>query len=88
MTSYHVQSLDDQFGSGGDCAKDDMRSAYEFAKKAKVGAEINCPVCDHAFTKRSYQQAFCSNNRKLRGGRNCKDRYHNIMTPRGLYGVI
>lgn len=85
--SYNIQTVEDRFGEQ-EFIKDDMQSAYEAAKEAAVGSRILCPVCDYAFIKRSYQQAFCSNNRKPRGGRNCKDRYHNTITPRGLYGRI
>lgn len=38
-------------------------------KDAKIGAVIKCPMCGKIFTKKSYQQKFCSNG--------CKVKYHN-----------
>ena len=46
---------------------------YEVAKATKTGSECKCPGCGSMFTKKSYQQAFCSN----KGRNNCKDRYWN-----------
>lgn len=37
---------------------------------------IRCPTCGKRFLKRSYQQAFCRN----KGKRNCKDRFHNLVS--------
>lgn len=36
---------------------------------AKIGAQLECPICKHSFTKKSYQQKFCSDR--------CKVYYHN-----------
>ena len=46
---------------------------YEVAKAAKVHTVCKCPVCSKDFTKKSYQQAFCSN----KGADNCKDSFWN-----------
>ena len=42
---------------------------YDLNKSAKVGSQLICPVCGQIFTKKSYQQAFCSTI--------CKDKYWN-----------
>lgn len=52
-----------------------MPSLYHKAKRAKVGSNIECPVCGRVFCKKSYQQAFCSN----KGPGNCKDVYWNTV---------
>lgn len=46
---------------------------YEVAKAAKVHTLCKCPTCSKEFTKKSYQQAFCSN----KGPGNCKDSFWN-----------
>lgn len=46
---------------------------YETAKTAKTGTTCTCPSCGSPFTKKSYQQAFCSN----KGRNNCKDSFWN-----------
>lgn len=52
-----------------------MRRLYEAAKASKVGMKVCCPTCSKMFTKKSYQQAFCSN----KGAQNCKDVYWNSV---------
>lgn len=42
---------------------------YKVNKLAKVGDQIECPVCHTRFTKHQWQQTFCSGT--------CKDRYWN-----------
>ena len=42
---------------------------YKNNKSAKVGTEIECPVCHKRFIKKSYQQAFCC--------KDCKDKFWN-----------
>ena len=42
---------------------------YKKNKKAKVGEQIECPVCYSKFKKIQYSQAFCCTH--------CKDKYHN-----------
>ena len=54
-------------------SKERMLTAYETAKAAKTGALCVCPTCKKQFTKKSYQQAFCSN----KGRNNCKDTFWN-----------
>jgi hypothetical protein len=53
---------------------------YSIAKRAAVGSRTVCGACGRPFVKRSYQQAFCRN----KGRGNCKDRYWNAVSPRGL----
>lgn len=36
---------------------------------AKMGEQLQCPMCGKRFVKKSYQQKFCTND--------CKVRYHN-----------
>lgn len=50
---------------------------YEAAKVAKVGQSCKCAGCLKDFTKKSYQQAFCSN----KGRGNCKDSFWNRAKP-------
>lgn len=50
---------------------------YEAAKAAKVGTACKCAGCLKDFTKKSYQQAFCSN----KGRGNCKDSFWNRAKP-------
>ncbi len=54
-------------------AKQQMLKLYETAKAARTGTQCICPSCAKPFTKKSYQQAFCSN----KGRNNCKDSYWN-----------
>lgn len=46
---------------------------YKNNKAAKVGTEIECPVCHTKFKKRQYSQAFCCTE--------CKDRFWNHHNP-------
>jgi ribosomal protein L37AE/L43A len=39
---------------------------YKNNKSAKVGTEIECPVCHKRFIKKSYQQAFCCGECKVK----------------------
>jgi hypothetical protein len=57
-----------------------MLGKYETAKAMKVGNQCKCPVCGKHFTKKSYQQAFCSN----KGRGNCKDAYWNNVSEERL----
>ena len=58
--------------------KSKRKIAYEANKKAKVGADIICPICGTKFVKRQYSQAFCC-------GR-CKDAYWNAKGDRHSVG--
>lgn len=49
------------------------KEIYERAKAAKTGDTCTCAGCGKGFTKKSYQQAFCSN----KGRGNCKDTFWN-----------
>ena len=56
---------------------------------AEVGATIECASCGRKVVKRSYQQRFCPP--VLKGKRKtypCKDKYHNIMNPRGKFAHL
>lgn len=59
-------------------AKSKRKTAYEANKKAKVGADITCPICGTKFVKRQYSQAFCC-------GR-CKDAFWNTKGDRHSVG--
>lgn len=43
---------------------------YKTNKKARVGTEIECPVCHTKFKKIQWSQAFCCTR--------CKDKFHNM----------
>lgn len=45
---------------------DEMRAKNGLAK---TGESLQCPMCGKRFTKKSYQQKFCTND--------CKVKYHN-----------
>jgi hypothetical protein len=61
-------------------SKERMLARYETAKAAKTGTVCTCPVCSKDFTKKSYQQAFCSN----KGRNNCKDLFWNRASEQRL----
>lgn len=50
---------------------------YEATKAEKVGTVCKCAGCLKDFTKKSYQQAFCTN----KGRGNCKDAFWNRAKP-------
>jgi hypothetical protein len=56
----------------------DMRSRYAVARRAEMGATIECPCCKKRIVKRTYHRVFCS-NQKTHGRKNCKDRYWNMV---------
>lgn len=53
------------------------KGLYKINKMAKVGQEIECPICHTKFTKKQYSQAFCSSQ--------CKDRFWNAKGDRHIY---
>ncbi|MDE6493085.1 MAG: hypothetical protein K2L50_00685 [Bacteroidales bacterium] len=53
--------------------KNRKKGLYRTNKEAKVGEEIECPVCHTRFKKRQYSQAFCCLH--------CKDTFHNRRQP-------
>ena len=55
-----------------------MKQLYKDNSKAKVGTIVECPYCHKRFYKKTYQQKFHSTK--------CKDKYWNIVNPRGIYG--
>ena len=54
------------------------KGLYKTNKMAKVGQEIECPICHTKFTKKQYSQAFCSSQ--------CKDRFWNAKGDRHRAG--
>jgi hypothetical protein len=60
-----------------EAALDVMRSRYDAARNAEVGATVECPCCRKRIVKRTYHRVFCS-NQKTHGRKNCKDRYWNM----------
>jgi len=52
------------------------KDLYEDATTAATGSTITCPSCGKAFTKNTYHNKFCS-NQKTAGKNNCKDWYWN-----------
>jgi len=73
------QALQEQLGWGDADVLDVDAAEQQRAvnRQAKVGTVIECPTCGRRFTKRSYQQVFCSN----KGRDNCKDRFWNRADP-------
>lgn len=66
-----------------------MQDRFADAGRAQVGATIECACCGRKIVKRSYQQKFCPPTGKGKGKRYvCKDRYHNIMNPRGKFAHL
>ena len=58
--------------------KNRKKGLYKTNKEAKVGEEIECPICHTKFVKRQYSQAFCCIK--------CKDKFHNMKSgDRHLY---
>lgn len=55
-----------------------MSKQYDKNSEAKIGSTIECPYCQKKFIKKSYQHKFCNTK--------CKDKYWNIINPRGIYG--
>lgn len=51
---------------------------YELNKKAKVGEQISCTVCETVFIKKQWQQVFCCPE--------CKDKYWNNKKDRHRAG--
>ncbi len=55
---------------------------YNLNKNAEVGCTIPCPICGNLILKNCYQKVFC--NKKKKGKSNCKDKYWNLINPRGI----
>ncbi len=53
-----------------------MKRTYENVMNAKKGDVIICPCCGKQLIKKSYQHKFCNTK--------CKDKYWNIINPRGI----
>jgi len=66
-----------------------MADRFEANSRAEVGATIECACCARKIVKRSYQQKFCPPIQKgKRKSYRCKDRYNNIMNPRGKFAHL
>lgn len=66
-----------------------MADRFRANGQAEVGATIECACCARKVVKRTYHQRFCPP--VLKGKRKtypCKDRYHNIMNPRGKFAHL
>lgn len=85
--SHNIQTIEDRESAqeSREYRLADLRTAHGNAKRAQVGEQITCPVCEHQFKKRAKHHAFCLNQYKKREGHNCKDRFNNIVNPRGVY---
>jgi len=89
--SEYLQSIDD-WGAEEDLRylreeklsseKKKMIRQYNLNKNAEVGCTIPCPVCGNLILKNCYQKVFCS--KKKKGKSNCKDKYWNLINPRGV----
>lgn len=77
VVGFHVDSEDELYDEierrDNELAKAGRLRIYEVTKAAKTGTACRCPSCGKTFTKKSYQQAFCSN----KGRNNCKDNFWN-----------
>ena len=84
----YYQDLDEDMWADHEAEREERRflaenvssKNYDAAKAAKVKTKVICAGCGNSFMKKSYQQAFCSS----KGRGNCKDRYWNIINPRGI----
>ena len=52
-----------------------MKNVYEENKNKSKGDVMVCPYCGKMIIKKSYQHKFCNTK--------CKDKYWNIINPRG-----
>lgn len=76
-----AEALDEALDARDDAPRiDTSPDLYNIAKQRPVGQVCVCPHCRQTFTKKTYQQAFCSN----KGRGNCKDAYWNRATPQRL----
>jgi hypothetical protein len=85
-----------------DMYDDDSFERYQFDKeaqamldrfhancRAETGATIECACCGRKVVKKSYQQKFCPPVQKgKRKTYPCKDRYWNIVNPRGHFAHL
>lgn len=53
-----------------------MKNVYIDNKSRFKGDTIRCPYCGKLFVKKSYQHVFCNTK--------CKDKYWNVVNPRGI----
>ena len=94
----YYQDVDDSRDDYADIERENQRNRFEQeartmqnrfyeAARAEVGATIQCACCGRAIVKRSYQQKFCPPLIRGKGKKKyvCKDRYHNVVNPRGKF---
>lgn len=60
-------------------AVDKAQARYADAARAQVGATIRCAYCGRLIVKARPAQKFCPG-----ASHRCKDRYHNLVNPRGF----
>lgn len=59
--------------------KDRSFNQTKNTSSAKVGEKMTCLNCNREFVKKSYNQVFCSNQKKKFKGRDCKSEFHNRL---------
>lgn len=66
-----------------------MSDRFRENSRAQVGATIECACCGRKVVKKHYQQKFCPPTGKGKSKRyKCKDRYHNLTNPRGMFAHL
>lgn len=96
----YYQDLDeDRFGGyDNDSLRKDLEQQADLShmvdrfrenSRAQVGATIECACCGRKVVKKHYQQKFCPPTGKGKSKRyKCKDRYHNLTNPRGMFAHL
>jgi hypothetical protein len=66
-----------------------MRDRFHDNSRAEIGATIECACCARKIVKKTYQQKFCPPVIKgKKKSYRCKDRYNNIVNPRGKFAHL
>lgn len=66
-----------------------MQRRFADNARAEMGATIECACCGRKVVKKHYQQKFCPPTGKGKSKRyRCKDKYHNITNPRGMFAHL
>jgi len=81
---YEDAELNDKMDNTLNEKQIEAQTRYALAKNAKHGSNIECPSCALSFKKKTYNHYFCSS----KGANNCKDEYHNLMTPERIAHAI
>lgn len=96
----YYQDLDEDRWGGYDSDRDrialerqdelnKMSDRFRENSRAQVGATIECACCGRKVVKKHYQQKFCPPTGKGKSKRyKCKDRYHNLTNPRGMFAHL